>query len=147
MILIAHRGNINGPDTFNENKPSYILNTIKNGYNCEIDVWNIDSKLFLGHDSPDYEIDINFLLENSSNLWIHCKNIEALDNLIHFKNLNIFWHDNDNYTITSKGYIWAHPKSIMTENTIIVMPEHKNNEYDFTKCMGVCSDYISKYIK
>ena len=145
MILIAHRGNINGPNKLNENKPDYILETIKLGYDCEIDVWKINNNLLLGHDKPDYEINLDFLLDNCSKLWIHCKNIDSLDYLIQFKELNIFWHEEDHYTITSKCYVWAHPKSEMTSNTIIVMPEHKNNQYDFTKCLGICSDYISNF--
>jgi len=145
MILIAHRGNIHGPNKLNENKPDYILETIKLGYDCEIDVWKIDSNFFLGHDKPDYEIELHFLFINSSKLWIHCKNTQALDYLIQFKELNIFWHEEDHYTITSKGVLWAHPKSIMTVNTIIVMPEHKNNQYDFTKCLGICTDYINNF--
>ena len=97
------------------------------------------------HDKPDYKIELHFLFVNSSKLWIHCKNTQALDYLIQFKELNIFWHEEDHYTITSKGVLWAHPKSEMTCNTIIVMPEHKNNQYDFTKCLGICTDYINNF--
>ena len=39
MILISHRGNINGKKPDLENKPEYIQNAIKLGYNVEIDVW------------------------------------------------------------------------------------------------------------
>ena len=31
MILISHRGNIDGPNTDNENKPSYIASAISRG--------------------------------------------------------------------------------------------------------------------
>jgi hypothetical protein len=69
MLLIAHRGNINGPNIELENNPDYILNTLKLGYDCEIDVWKINNKLLLGHDKPDYKIDLNQVLtKNCSDL-------------------------------------------------------------------------------
>lgn len=145
MKFIAHRGNINGPD-HKENHPDYILETIKLGYDCEIDVRYINNNFFLGHDNPDYEININFLLDNSDYLWIHCKNIEALDFLLNFKNLNIFWHQNDDYTLTSRGFIWCYPKMSSTNKSIVLMPEINNFEIQ-NDCYGVCSDYIIKCIE
>ena len=38
MILIAHRGNIDGPNPEMENNPQYIDKAIDSGYNVEIDV-------------------------------------------------------------------------------------------------------------
>ena len=89
MKLIAHRGNINGVNKIKENEPEYILEAIKLKYDCEIDVRLIDNILYLGHDLPSYQIDINFLLNNSTKLWIHCKNYEALGYLIQYKDLEI----------------------------------------------------------
>jgi hypothetical protein len=140
MKLIAHRGNLDGPSE-EENKPSLIENVISLGYDCEIDVRYIDQKLYLGHDNPDYEIDLQFLLLYSKNLWIHCKNVEALDYLLSF-DLNLFWHQEDNYTLTSKGYIWCYPGMNTTTRSIIVMPEWNN--FTITEAYGICSDYIHK---
>ena len=56
MILISHRGNVDGPNPEKENHPSYIDMTIKAGYNVEIDVWYIDNNWYLGHDAPQYII-------------------------------------------------------------------------------------------
>lgn len=145
MKFIAHRGNINGPD-INENKPEYILNTILQGYDCEIDVRYLENKLYLGHDNPDYQIEISFLLNNNNKLWIHCKNIEALEYLLNYKELNIFWHQEDNYTLTSKGFIWSYPKMKITNKCIILMPELNNYEID-KNAYGVCTDYILKIIE
>ena len=44
MILISHRGNLNGPDPSKENKPSYITNAIRTGFQVEVDFWFIDNK-------------------------------------------------------------------------------------------------------
>lgn len=154
MKLIAHRGNINGPNKDMENNPKYILNTLSLGYECEIDVRFIDGNLYLGHDLPDYLIDMDFLLNNSDRLWIHCKNMEALDFLHDYKELNLFWHETDQYTLTSKGYIWSYIGVKTTKNVICVMPELIDNNYDnnvLTKfknkdIFGVCSDYCLRYL-
>jgi hypothetical protein len=142
MKLIAHRGNTTGPNPAQENHPNYLLLTLSKGYDCEVDVRYINNEFFLGHDTPDYKIDISFLLEHKDRFWIHCKNFEAFDELIQIKELNIFWHENDHYTLTSHQYIWAHPNAKTSERSIIVMPEWHNFLYD--KGYGICTDYVEK---
>ena len=39
MKLIAHRGNIDGPNPERENSPEYIEEALKAGYDVEVDVW------------------------------------------------------------------------------------------------------------
>jgi hypothetical protein len=141
MRLIAHRGNIHGPNKTRENEPKYIIEALDE-YDCEIDIRYINNEYYLGHDEPSYRIDIEFLLKYSNKLWIHCKNFEAFDNLIEIKELNIFWHQNDEYTLTSHGYIWAYPNMKTSAKCIILMPEWNNFTYD--KGYGICSDYIDK---
>jgi hypothetical protein len=143
MKLIAHRGNINGPNPEQENQPEYIKDTLNQGYDCEIDVRYINNQLYLGHDHPDYLISLDFLITNSDKFWIHCKNIDALDYLIQFNQLNIFWHQEDQYTLTSKGFIWAYPNMRTTSKCIILMPEWNNFVFDKTG-YGICSDYCVK---
>jgi hypothetical protein len=56
---------------------------------------------------------------------------------------NYFWHQKDDVTLTSKGYIWAYPGKQPLENSIAVLPEL--NEDNLTLAVGVCSDYIKDY--
>ena len=109
MILISHRGNIDGPNPESENKPSYILNAINHGYEIEVDFWFSNNKFYLGHDEPQYDIPIEWLESNYRKLWIHCKNVDALNKLHELDRggfyLNYFWHENDKVTLTSKGFI------------------------------------------
>jgi len=63
MIYISHRGNLNGPNHIDENKPEYLLTAIKNGFHVETDLWLIDDSLYLGHDNAEYKIEIDFLLK------------------------------------------------------------------------------------
>ena len=147
MKLISHRGNINGIIKEKENHPDYILDAIKKGYEVEIDIWFFKNKYFLGHDKPIYKIKKEFLIKNYKYLWIHCKNIEALNKLHNIPLLNVFFHDKDKYTLTSKRFIWAYPNEKLTENTICVLPEWNNLNLNGKKILGICSDYIGKYDK
>ena len=143
MILISHRGNINGRIEDAENRPDYIDDTIRIGYNVEVDIWEIDHRLFLGHDRPQYEIDYRWLKDRKNKLWIHCKNIKALEYFNDIIEFHYFWHEKDTVTITSQGTIWAFPGKQPIRNSIAVLPEL--NDEDISYCLGICSDYILKY--
>tara|TARA_R110000796_G_scaffold179586_1_gene296141 strand:- start:919 stop:1359 length:441 start_codon:yes stop_codon:yes gene_type:complete len=146
VIKIAHRGNINGPNPDQENKPDYIDEAIIKGYSVEVDVWLIEGNFFLGHDMPSHSTTIHFL--NNDKLWCHCKNIDALRKLLE-ENIRCFFHNNDEATLTSDGYIWTYPGKHLTEKSICVMPEKDN--WNIPKGVaGVCSDFlenIGEYIK
>jgi hypothetical protein len=144
MILISHRGNINGRIKNNENKPDYIENAIKLGYNVEIDIWVIEGTFYLGHDEPQYKIILDWLSERKDKLWIHCKNISAIEVFNFIPGMyNYFWHQEDTITLTSKNFIWAYPGKQPINRSIAVMPELFNDDLD--SCLGICSDYIQNY--
>ena len=102
----------------------------------------------MGHDLPQYKINYSFLIKYKCKLFIHCKNIEALHFILNKNDdLECFFHDNDDCVLTSKGNIWTYPGKILTEKSICVMPERTENynDYDIRRCIGICSDYVSKY--
>ena len=143
MILISHRGNLNGPQQSKENSPAYIEKAMAAGFDVEVDVWYSDEKFFLGHDCPQYEISIEFLKDDR--LWCHAKNIESLKIMLR-EGVHCFWHQSDDYTFTSKGYIWGRSHQKLTESTICVMPESiTHEEEELRMCLGICSDYIGRY--
>ena len=142
MILISHRGNIDGRIPEYENNPNYIEAALSLGYDVEIDLWFIDGKTYLGHDEPQYEIDDDWLGERIDKIWVHCKNIESL-NWIRSTNLHYFWHETDTVTLTSKNYVWAYPGKQPIVGSIAVMPELEND--NVLLCTGICSDYIQYY--
>ena len=59
-------------------------------------------------------------------------------------------HDKDDYTLTSKQYIWAYPGKSYTDHTVMVMPEWKEDvDWDTlraTNCFGICTDYPQRLI-
>jgi len=143
MRLISHRGNLNGPNPSRENRLDYIQEALDMGYDVEIDVWISDTSIYLGHDLPETKVPLEWLLERSEKLWIHCKNIAAMVYLKEYGELNVFWHEADKITLTSRSFIWAFPGMQPINKSIAVLPEMYDEPVD--NCCGVCSDYISNY--
>lgn len=150
MRVISHRANISGSNPLLENHPDQIDKCIKLGYDVEVDVRLINDSFYLGHDSPDYFVSLEWINERKDNLWIHCKDLNSLDKFsTKQSNLNYFWHQKDDYTLTSMGFIWTYPgKKVSNNRGVLVMPEWNGcvenlNKYD---CYAVCTDYICDLI-
>jgi hypothetical protein len=118
---IAHRGNTKGK-TNKENLPLYVENASIQHY-VEVDVWYVSGKFFLGHDTPQYHISIDFL--KNEKLFCHAKNIEALHAMLKEPDIHCFWHEEDLVALTSKGFVWKYPEV-----------------YYEGKLWGVCSDWV-----
>jgi hypothetical protein len=142
MIYISHRGNLTGRIPNKENYPEYIDEAITAGFDVEVDIWLVDKRLYLGHDEPQYEVDNEWLVDRVDKLWVHCKNVEAL-NWIRNTILHYFWHENDTLTLTSKQYVWVYPGKQPIFESIAVMPEIHNDRVN--KCAGICSDFVEDY--
>ena len=150
MKLISHRGNISGLCPELENQTSYIQRAINSGYDVEIDVRIIDDSLFLGHDVPDYEVSLSWLLEHRDYLWVHAKNFRALSHLVD-QNLRVFYHQKENHTIINNcNLIWSHELSEANEKSIIpLLSQEDITDYyqdNGAKVAGVCSDFISSLV-
>ncbi len=145
MLLIAHRGNIDGHNIQTENHPDHIIKALNLGFDSEVDVRYLNGEFFLGHDEAQYKVSLNWLLEYASKLWIHCKTIETVFQLHSHSDLNYFFHENDAVTLTSHNYLWTYPGKLLTEKSIDVMPEILNSDLKNYKpgksCYGICSDY------
>jgi hypothetical protein len=141
MIYISHRGNTVGKNLHLENTPEYIDAALVH-FEVEVDVWVHGTKILLGHDCGHSEISLNFLSDRKEKLWIHCKNYNAV-HLFNQTDFNWFWHNVDDMTLTSRGYIWVYPGKQPIYNSIAVMPEMYND--DVTHCAGICSDVILNY--
>lgn len=147
MKFIAHRGNLRGKNSERENAPDYIDEAIEAGFDVEIDVWCIDGQYYLGHDMPQYEVDLQWLLNRSEHLWCHAKNLEALHQLIHYTQLNTFWHQGDDYAITTHNFIWTYPDKEIREfsyRQVILLFDWTYDEIKIPHG-GICSDEIILY--
>jgi|TARA_R100000084_G_C4636685_1_gene141357 hypothetical protein len=137
MRLISHRGNVFGPDPKNENNPDRINTLLNSGLDCEIDLWKVNNEFYLGHHEPHYKVGRNFLCK--SNLWIHAKNFDALHALP--SDAKFFWHQGDDFTLTSNGLIWTFPSKAVGEKSIIVDNNRNWREKNYN-CFAVCTDYV-----
>ena len=155
MIIIAHRGNVDGPNPERENSPDYINEALSMGYDVEIDLRTKDKRLYLGHDKAQYLVNLEWLYKNRERLWIHCKDRESLEFCSSTDmNLHYFWHDRDSYTLTSKAIGWVMVGQIPYNNSIIVLPESISyydkyeGKYDrILESKGICTDKCNHYQK
>lgn len=153
MTIIAHRGNLEGPNPALENHPDYIDSALSEGFDAEIDVWVLENGIFLGHDKPDFPVSLSWFFDRCKNIWIHCKNFEALcffqsasdKNDFNWKcRYNYFWHQSDSVTLTSLGFIWAYPGNQPIAGSVAVLPEIHND--DVSDCYAICTDYSRRYL-
>lgn len=147
MIIIAHRANTYGPDE-KENSVESIERSINLGFDVELDIRIMKNKIFLGHDFPQYEVSKQFLIDISSNAWFHCKDFDALklfSTNTKLSKTNFFFHNNEDYVLTNKKYVWTYPGKQIFSKSILVLPETLSmNEIDFfigLKPYGICTDY------
>ena len=152
MKLIAHRGNVYGPESDKENSPDYIDKSISMGYDVEIDVRYdpLTTVFWLGHDEPQYKVSWKWVANRHDRLWIHCKDIITLHEFTKYEHAGYqyFWHQQDDFTLTSNKYIWTFPGKPYTPRSIMVMPEWNTrisnlNDLRVTDCYAICSDYVS----
>lgn len=148
-LIIAHRGNLNGPNPNAENHPDYIAASLRTGFGVEIDVWgnyhpdNDTNHVWLGHDEPQYKVPLKFITKPG--LFVHCKNVEALWWCKTLGVRHYFFHHKDDCTLTSSGYIWTYPRKdiSLNEDSIPVVFTKENMIWPYDQlinCYGICTD-------
>lgn len=145
MHLIAHRGNLYGPQPASENSPDYLAAALEAGFDVETDVWLTEAgDWMLGHDGPQYHLQDPQLLKDHR-VWCHAKNHAALSALLGM-GAHVFSHDRDPVVCTSHGIAWAFPGQPIDHRTVCVMPEGQSyTEQQLEACKAVCSDYVGYY--
>ena len=147
MKLIAHRGNLTGPDTTTENTWASIRKCDRLGIDVEIDFWVKENRLHIGHDEHrTEEIAMYQLRDLSVNVYAHCKNLDALQYMSSNRLGNVipFSHDSDDFIALSNGEIWAHPRylaNIKVKTYVIAMVWGKPIAKEFEGFYAVCTDY------
>lgn len=144
MMIISHRGNLNGPIPEQENTEEYIYVAIYAGYTVEIDVRLEYDRLWLGHDCAEYYVNLEWLIFLKNHLWIHAKNFAALNVLIRHP-LKVFFHEHEKHTIINNcGLIWSHDISGAAEHSIIPLIDEKSIYLFQPKPVyGICTDYTN----
>jgi hypothetical protein len=142
MKIISHRGNLEGINPNSENNPTQIEKVINMDLDVEIDLRIKHGKLFLGHDYPQYVVNYEWLETNNKSLWIHAKDYDSVD-FLRTTNFNWFWHDKDEMTITSQGFIWSNIGKYFNNGITVCLDYQELPNY----LLGVCTDEPLKYLK
>jgi hypothetical protein len=148
MKLISHRGNIIGPNPSRENSPSYIDIAISAGYEVEVDINYNNGVFYLGHDTPDFEISEKWMICRKDNIWFHCKNLEAAEQLCRLSYGNkfkFFCHTSDSFVLTSTDHIWVHDLNMNLSDKCIIplLSDEDISKYKGDVVYAVCTDYIT----
>lgn len=140
MLIIAHRGNIDGPSE-KENHPDYIRQAIDAGYKVEVDIF-YDGKLWcLGHDYALYDVPRSYIRHLMPSCYFHAKDLKSLYELIHM-NANVFYHNIDSYALTSDKKIWTYPlKDVLDDSIIVCQSKSEVEKYVKSQAYGICTDY------
>ena len=147
--IISHRGNINGPVPEKENKPSYIDCAIQLGFEVEVDIRYINNEFWLGHDEPQYKIELSWINLRKDKLWFHCKDQESSIKLIELNDgYKFFCHKSDDYVLTSTGHMWVHnlDSKISVKCIIPLLSEHDISHYNNSTPGFVCTDFVNNII-
>lgn len=139
--FISHRGNLTGPDPANENKTDYLINAYNKGHYVECDVQTHNGVLYFGHDEPQETINWQFITK--TRVFCHAKDLESFVVLYNL-NTNCFWHQQDDITVTSKGFIWCYPGIHVIHGRAIWLDLYG---YDLPKTIpdeifGICGDTV-----
>lgn len=157
--IIAHRGNLNGPNIFDENHPGHIQDVLETTqFDVEIDIrleyvnefTSQSANFYLGHDTLDYRMTSPQDMDNPR-FWLHAKTPAAHFELKRFCSTNIFIHDKDDMAETTNGYYWLYPgreqhvPDYFKKQCVLVLPEltyGKNLEkWKVNDYYAVCTDY------
>lgn len=147
--VISHRGNLNGPNPEQENQPSYIDLAINKGYTVETDIHYVKGDFYLGHDYPAVRVTPPWLKIRKKYLILHCKDLDCL--FLLKDEYHCFWHQNDDYTLTSNNLIWTYPNKKVGPSCVIVdndLPtKAKVETWRNNLIYGVCTDYAQDLFK
>jgi len=134
MIIISHRGNLEGRDESKENHPDQIRKASKE-FLVETDIW-YDGGWYLGHDEPKYKIKLFSFLDINDKVIFHAKNRRATEKLLGSA-FHWVWHQMDDMTLTSRGWMWCFPNK---PNKGGILVDFGKPRYLSKDVAGVCVD-------
>jgi glycerophosphoryl diester phosphodiesterase len=140
--IISHRGKIEN-SKYQENTLDALKECLDMGFSIEIDVMKKDEKIYLGHDSPDTEVDISEI--DFDGVYIHMKS----PHIINLKNADLFFIENDSYALTKKNKIWTnYNNKEYNQDSIMCSAELVGGSFNMDeisywakKAHGVCTDF------
>jgi len=142
---VCHRGNVKGPVKELENNFGIFIQRTLQEERVELDVWYHENALWLGHDTPDYKVTLDWLASDKRRL-IHAKDGKTFEYLLQEAGkkaleIHVFYHTEEDYVLTNKGLVICYPGKPLLEGSLCMMPERANyKQEEFQKCFSVCTD-------
>ena len=150
MIYISYRGVFDGNDFQDANTPKQIAKAFGYGASVMVDVWRVDSKLYLGNDQPITEVTDKYLQgprwylnarNTDAQTWLATQPSSLYPNWFYFPTM-----PPPEYVIASNGKLITPGTVPINNNSIIFLPEITDRGCFSTvklKCFGICSSYLS----
>ena len=106
MLYISYQGIYDGQNFEDANTPSQITKALNYGFSCMVDVWRIDSQLYVGTLVPNIPVTEKYLQGNR--FWINARNQNMQDWIQtqpSNKYPNYFWFptQQENTNVTTSG--------------------------------------------
>lgn len=143
LILIAHRGNIDGRVEDKENTPAHIEAALKAGYNVSCDIGLLHDSFVLPTSRGYHRLP--YALLSNPRMWFRAADPITLDALC-AANAHAVPASVD-VTLTSVHYLWCMPGAVLTPRSIACFPELATPDWLLgAEPAGLCSNEISRYV-
>lgn len=114
--IFAHRANIQGRSD-RENDPEQIEACLARGLGVEVDLHQRDGRFFFGHDTPDYEVELERF--DVAGVIFHLKTPQVPT----LRSADAFALERDAYAFTLRGYLWTNYETPISARSIVCAPE------------------------
>ncbi len=152
MIIISHRGNLNGAGSQCERQ--HVEEALLRGYDVEVDVRSHVWRLYVGHDAPLFELPREWVrTEVSSRLWFHAKDERCHDALA-LVGHRVFMHDDEPHgMVVPDGLLWVHPRAnngaSLESQDVVLLDIEGHPKVDRSKLSklptAVCTDWPDEW--
>lgn len=143
-IIIAHLGNIHGPEPEQENRLRYIQKALDAGWHVSVSVLFSSGAFLLPH-AGGYDV-IPAALLSKQRVWCNALTPDTLDALCG-ANAHCFCMGGQPYSLTSAQFIWTMAGHPLADRAIAVFPEQAAaNWLDEYEPAGICTDFPADYI-
>lgn len=150
MLYISYRGIFDGNDFQDANTPKQLGKALSAGFKCMIDVWRVDTKIYLGNDQPIIEVTEKYI---QGNRWyINARNADMQTWIVSQPAKlypNYFWFPSmppPEYVVASNGKLITPGTVPVNNNSIMFLPEITDTAMFSmvnVKCFGITSSYLT----
>lgn len=143
LILISHRGNLDGVQEDRENTPSYIQTALREGFAVCCDVIAQHGAFLLPTRAGYHKLP--YALLSNPQMWFLASDAITLDALCAVNAHAV--PASSPVALTSVHYLWCLPGADLTPRSIAVFPEEVNPAWlESGEPAGVCSNEILRYL-